>query len=48
MVISVYTIKKCHLHLLGGEEGKDTCLGEGGAPLVCLDVERDQYYAVGM
>jgi len=32
----------------GGEEGKDTCLGEGGAPLVCLDVERDQYYAVGL
>jgi hypothetical protein len=32
----------------GGELGKDTCLGEGGAPLVCLDVERDQYYAVGL
>jgi len=32
----------------GGEIGKDTCLGEGGAPLVCLDVDRDQYYAVGL
>ena len=27
--------------------GKDTCQGEGGAPLVCLDRETDRYVAVG-
>ena len=31
----------------GGEVGKDTCQGEGGAPLVCLDRETDRYVAVG-
>jgi len=32
----------------GGERGKDTCEGEGGAPLVCLDQNTDQFYAVGL
>jgi len=32
----------------GGEVGKDTCQGEGGAPLVCLDKETDAYVAVGL
>jgi len=32
----------------GGVPGKDTCEGEGGAPLVCLDPELDQYFAVGL
>merc|ERR1719450_1451983 len=26
----------------------ETCRGEGGAPLVCLDKSRDQYFAVGL
>jgi len=26
----------------------DTCKGEGGAPLVCLDKKRDQFFAVGL
>ncbi|XP_023348171.1 serine protease 41 [Eurytemora carolleeae] len=32
----------------GGEIGKDTCQGEGGAPLVCLDKQLDQYFVVGL
>jgi len=32
----------------GGEVDKDTCDGEGGAPLVCLDENTDQFYAVGL
>jgi len=32
----------------GGEAGVDTCDGEGGAPLVCLDEDTDQFYAVGL
>ena len=32
----------------GGEVGKDTCEGEGGAPLVCLDEHKDQYFLVGL
>jgi len=32
----------------GGEVGVDTCDGEGGAPLVCLDEDTDQFYAVGL
>lgn len=32
----------------GGIPGKDTCQGEGGAPLVCLDPESDQFFAVGL
>ena len=32
----------------GGERGKDPCTGEGGAPLVCLDEKRDQYFLVGL
>ena len=31
----------------GGVPGKDTCTGEGGAPLVCLDKDKDQFFAVG-
>ena len=31
-----------------GERGEDTCQGEGGSPLVCLDKARDQYFAVGL
>jgi len=31
-----------------GGEGKDACEGEGGAPLVCLDKARDQYFVVGL
>jgi len=34
--------------LCAGGEGKDSCEGEGGAPLVCLDKDTDQYYAVGL
>jgi len=32
----------------GGERGKDTCRGEAGTALVCLDQVKDQFYAVGM
>ena len=32
----------------GGVPGKDTCTGEGGAPLVCLDKDKDQFFAVGI
>jgi len=32
----------------GGEAGKDTCRGEGGAPLVCYDDSSDQYFLVGL
>jgi len=32
----------------GGVAGVDTCRGEGGSPLVCLDKERDQFFAVGL
>jgi len=32
----------------GGEPEKDTCRGEGGAPLVCYDESFDQYYLVGL
>jgi hypothetical protein len=32
----------------GGEIGKDTCQGEGGAPLVCLDKKKDQFFVVGL
>jgi len=32
----------------GGEPGVDSCDGEGGAPLVCLDENTDQFYAVGL
>jgi len=31
-----------------GGEGRDACEGEGGAPLVCLDKARDQYFVVGL
>jgi len=34
--------------MCAGGLGKDTCQGEGGAPLVCLDPELDQYFAVGL
>merc|ERR1711936_325976 len=29
----------------GGVLGKDTCIGEGGAPLVCYDKDSDLYFA---
>jgi len=32
----------------GGVRGKDTCDGEGGAPLVCYDKGSDQYFALGL
>jgi len=32
----------------GGVPGKDTCQGEGGAPLVCYDKDSDLYFAVGL
>jgi len=32
----------------GGVRGKDSCRGEGGAPLVCYDKESDQYFALGL
>eukprot|EP00092_Neocalanus_flemingeri_P022264 GFUD01024144.1.p1 GENE.GFUD01024144.1~~GFUD01024144.1.p1 ORF type:complete len:519 (-),score=122.85 GFUD01024144.1:270-1826(-) len=32
----------------GGVPGKDTCKGEGGAPLVCYDKASDLYFAVGL
>lgn len=32
----------------GGVPGKDTCRGEGGAPLVCYDKNTDLYFAVGL
>jgi len=34
--------------ICAGGHKKDTCDGEGGAPLVCLDPELDQYFAVGL
>jgi len=34
--------------ICAGEKGKDTCIGEGGAPLVCLDEDHDQYYLAGL
>jgi len=34
--------------ICAGGEGKDACDGEGGAPLVCLDKTRDQYFVVGL
>lgn len=34
--------------LCAGGQGMDACEGEGGAPLVCLDKELDQYFAVGL
>jgi len=32
----------------GGVRNKDSCKGEGGAPLVCYDKSSDQYFAVGL
>lgn len=33
----------------GGEPGKDTCTGDGGAPLSCeIPAHRQRYYEVGM
>ncbi|XP_055598828.1 phenoloxidase-activating factor 2-like [Uranotaenia lowii] len=33
----------------GGEEGKDTCTGDGGSPLVCEDVDQpNKYYQAGI
>merc|ERR1711892_892437 len=32
----------------GGVRNKDSCRGEGGAPLVCYDKGSDQYFAVGL
>jgi len=32
----------------GGVPGKDTCQGEGGAPLVCYDKNSDLFFAVGL
>jgi len=32
----------------GGERDKDTCRGEGGAPLVCYDEGYDQFYLLGL
>lgn len=32
----------------GGEEGKDSCSGDGGSPLVCLDSAQKQYVQIGM
>merc|ERR1711936_818948 len=32
----------------GGVRGKDSCRGEGGAPLVCYDQDSDQYFALGL
>lgn len=32
----------------GGEEGKDSCSGDGGSPLVCLDATKTQYVQIGM
>jgi len=32
----------------GGVPGKDTCQGEGGAPLVCYDKGSDLFFAVGL
>lgn len=34
--------------ICAGGVGKDTCQGEGGAPLVCHDPELDQFFAVGL
>ncbi|KAK0159793.1 hypothetical protein PV327_010868 [Microctonus hyperodae] len=32
----------------GGELGKDSCEGDGGAPLMCLDEKGGPWYAVGL
>lgn len=32
----------------GGEVGKDTCSGDGGAPLVCQIPSNEQYYQTGI
>ena len=32
----------------GGDPLKDTCRGEGGAPLVCYDPDYDQFYLAGL
>lgn len=32
----------------GGEPGKDSCSGDGGSPLVCLDSTKTQYVQVGI
>ena len=32
----------------GGEEGKDACNGDGGAPLVCQAGHRGRWYVVGL
>ncbi|CAH2009293.1 unnamed protein product [Acanthoscelides obtectus] len=32
----------------GGEEGKDACDGDGGAPLVCFVPSEDMYFQVGI
>ncbi|KAK8386544.1 hypothetical protein O3P69_010878 [Scylla paramamosain] len=32
----------------GGEAGKDSCSGDGGSPLVCLDATKTQYVQVGI
>nr|ACU65942.1 prophenoloxidase-activating factor [Eriocheir sinensis] len=32
----------------GGQEGKDSCSGDGGSPLVCLDSSKSQYVQIGM
>ncbi|MPC25688.1 phenoloxidase-activating factor 2-like [Portunus trituberculatus] len=32
----------------GGEAGKDSCSGDGGSPLVCLDRTKTQYVQVGI
>lgn len=32
----------------GGEEGKDSCSGDGGSPMVCLDNNKQQYVQTGI
>jgi len=32
----------------GGEQGKDACDGDGGAPLVCQNSENQRWYVVGL
>lgn len=32
----------------GGEQGKDACEGDGGAPLVCQSSENQRWYVVGL